>query len=56
MLYINDFEKTLRKFKPNMFTDDTNVYMDDKDVCQLLEDQRNEKQNTKDWLRQNELK
>ena len=46
----------MKKFRPNMYADDTSVTLGGEDTYQLLEDLRNELQNVIDWLGQKQFK
>ena len=55
IIYLNDFERSLKFSKVNIYADDTNVTIASNDIEKLVADAQEELLNISEWLRVNKL-
>ena len=52
---MNDFEKCLKKSKPNMYADDTSISYASNEINELFNEIKGELDLVSSWMRQNKL-
>ena len=55
IIYMNDFEKCLKKSKPNMYVDDTSISYASNEINELFNEIKGELDLVSSWMRQNKL-
>ena len=55
IIYMNDFEKCLKKSKPNMYADDTSISYASNEINELFNEIKGELDLVSSWMRQNKL-
>ena len=55
IIYMNDFEKYLKKSKPNMYADDTSISYASMEINELFNEIKGELDLLSSWMRQNKL-
>ena len=55
IIYMNDFEKCLKKSKPNMYADETSISYASNEINELFNEIKGELDLVSSWMRQNKL-
>ena len=55
LIYVNDLHKAFLILRPVMFTDDTNLFLSNKDINKLFDDMYVELQKMSIWFKENKL-